>query len=122
MKLISFFLTVILLLGACSKQQQENSSIKTYPRQFSSAGHEAHIFELISEAGSNSQVLVNFANQNCGSGAASAIGVNLDLKLEWRNHNTLVIYKQREIDLTLNPSGSRLKCFNQYVNIEVVDA
>ncbi|MET1255317.1 hypothetical protein [Aliikangiella maris] len=108
----------ILILASCSKHDAETPyEINRTMTVVSGAGHEAYIVEASREGSSNTQVIVDFAGGERGAGAVNSLGTELDLLIEWKDNETLVVSKPVGVDLSRNASGEVLQCGEQKVDV-----
>lgn len=113
--LISFALT----LSACNREKMDPASVSDSGGVVSPSGCcEASIVESdVPRGGGNTQVLVSFLNERCGSGAVSSQGVNLGLAVRWAGPETLVVSYPAHLQLARNASGEWLQCRGRKVRV-----
>jgi hypothetical protein len=65
----------------------------------------------------NTQVMLSFDNDRCGSGAVSAQGRNLGLQLRWIDPTTLEVTHPDNVVMSRNASGEYLQCGPRKVHV-----
>jgi len=107
-------------LASCSRHDVETTyKLKRTMTVVSPSGHEAYIVEATLEDVSNTQVIVDFAGEECGAGAVSSLGSKFNLHIEWKDDETLIVSKPKEVNLTRNASGEIIQCGDQNVKVVI---
>lgn len=113
-RLLTFLVSLFLI--SCGNGAVENITIREYGRVMSSIGHEAYVYEALSEPEVPvTQVMVTYSGGNCGIGVVSAYSSGLNFILRWRKGNILVINAPNNVDLQWNSSGQFFKCGEQSI-------
>jgi hypothetical protein len=63
------------------------------------------------------QVMLDFPEEGCGSGAVAAPGIGHGLKLRWLTPDTLEVRHPIGLELTRNASGEILQCNHRKVRV-----
>jgi hypothetical protein len=121
---IKFILLLLVLpiVISCNHQDDTHSTSKKIASIQSQDG--CCVAEIIESEGvgnsSNTQVIIYITSTSCGSGAVSAVGVNLGLSIRWKDSATLVVSHPEGLELTRNASGEWLQCgsYNTHVILE----
>lgn len=120
MRLLLKLIFLNLLLASCSKHNAETPyELNRSMTVISNLGHEAYIVEATLVESSYTQVIVNFAGGKCGAGAVNSVGTELNLHIEWKEGEILIVSKPIEINLTRNASGEILQCGDQKVKVVI---